>query len=45
MIQRSIASQSQEYWVEGADHSSLVHQEAYARQTAKAILDMLSQSK
>ncbi|HNB52556.1 MAG TPA: hypothetical protein PK530_11460, partial [Anaerolineales bacterium] len=41
----ALSSQSQEYWVEGADHSSLVHQEEYARQTAQAILDMLLQSK
>ena len=41
----TLSSNSQEYWVEGADHSTLVHDEAYARQTAQVILEMLTKVK
>jgi hypothetical protein len=37
----ALSSNSREFVVDGADHSSLVHEEEFARQTGEIILQML----
>jgi pimeloyl-ACP methyl ester carboxylesterase len=38
----ALSTNSQEYRIEGADHSSLVHEQRYAEQTGEVVLEMIA---
>jgi hypothetical protein len=37
----ALSKNSQEFWIKDADHSTLIHNQLYARQTVDVIIELL----